>query len=184
MPNAAVYKSSNIEKLDDFYRNDPGGALSSSADLLAERSTVDAASEFAGQGNMASVEVGKFGTGWLDEDAQRVIKVGEIEAIRIASTFSPPAPIETFWVTGAGDDFELHIHEPAAGTPDARVHVFMFIPRSRGYGSTRAESSSWIVRIGDRDDVHDEAPREVLDNDGAEVFKIQVSGPRGPGILS
>jgi hypothetical protein len=178
MPHAAVYKSSNIELLDTFYRNDPEGALASSAALLEENSAQDAASQFAGNGNMPIGEVDRFGHGWLDEDAQRVLRLGELEAIQIAQTFDPPAPIETFWVTGSADEFELHIHAPEADREDPRVTVFMFIPRSRGYGSTRATSRSWIVCVGDREDIHDEAPRQIIgDDDGPSVYRIQVSGP-------
>ena len=180
MSHGAVYKSLNIEKLDTFYRNDPAGALESSAALLAEHSTQEAATSFAGDGNILPGELDHFDHGWLDDDAQRVMRIGEMHAIEVAQGFNPPAPIETFWVTGASNDFEMHIHAPAPDDDDARVTVFMFIPTSRGYGSRRAASSSWIVRIGDRDDVHHEAFREVIDEDGPAVYRIQVSGPR-PG---
>jgi len=184
MPQGAVYKSLNIEALDTFYRNDPAGALATAAELLAGSSTRDAAESFAGQGNIAPGELEHFDHGWLDDDAQRVMRIGEMHAIEVAQGFNPPAPIETFWVTGASKDFEMHIHAPAPDHEDPRVTVFMFIPTSRGYGSRRAASSSWIVRMGDRDDVHHEAFREVVDDDGPPVFRIQVSGPNQGGATS
>ena len=83
-------------------------------------------------------------------------------------------PIETFWVTGASADFELHICESTD-----RIVCLMFVPEeeSREYGSRRAKTRSWIVRAGDVDEIRPDAPRKVLDNDNPAIVSIQVSGP-------
>ena len=82
--------------------------------------------------------VGEFRDGWLaDEsplgghDVDRVMRFGYQQAIELAAGFDPPAPIESHWVTGAGDDFELHI----VADPHL-VTVLIFIPADRDYGST------------------------------------------------
>ena len=74
----------------------------------------------------------------------------------------------------SGDDFELHICESTD-----RVVVFMIVPGedAREYGSRHARSRSWVVRVGDLDDVHPDAPRTMLDGDEPPVVSIQVSGP-------
>jgi hypothetical protein len=84
-------------------------------------------------------------------------------------------PIETFWVTATGADFELHISEGHRS-----VLVFFFVPREEGrkYGSTRAQSRSWVVRLEDPD-LLPGVPRKLL---GDSIVKIQSSGEGGwPG---
>jgi hypothetical protein len=178
MNHVAVYKSSSIERVDAFYSGDPGAALAYASELLSEAQVLQAAETFADDGQIEADDVGRFANGWLSgtgplagKDVDRVIRLGYIEAIRTASDYEPPVPIETFWVTGAGDDFEMHI---CAGAE--RVTVFMLIPVRRKYGSSTAASRSWVVRVGDHDDVDGSAPREQLDDGPVPVFKIQMSG--------
>jgi hypothetical protein len=79
-------------------------------------------------------------------------------------------PIETLWVTGASYEFEIHICEGKD-----RVTVLMFIPLARRYGSERAHTRSWVVRVGD-DKVTD-AP-SVLDATDPPITKTPTSGAR------
>ena len=101
-----------------------------------------------------------------------MIRLANREAIALAGAHSPEVPIETFWVRGAGDDFEVHIHDGVD-----RVTLFWMVPVERDYGSTRAETSSWVVRVGGLDDVRPDASRRELDNEPDPVRMIQVSGP-------
>jgi len=84
-------------------------------------------------------------------------------------------PIETFWVSASGDDFELHICEGRHS-----VVLFFFVPgeERRKYGSTRAQSRSWVVRVDDPAVLPD-LPRTNL---GDSIVKVQSSGADGwPG---
>jgi len=180
MPNQAVYKSTAAEFLDDFLsgasegldatfgyalgllESDSQGQLSQTTQVLVhdnklpERSTQD------------------FEAYWLSDTSQlagkdvgRVMRHGYAEAIRIArGQPGGPVPIETLWVTGASDDFELHICEGPG-----HVTVLLFIPLVRAYGSKRASKKSWVVRVGSlRED------GETLDPADPPIIKVQVSG--------
>lgn len=180
----AIYKISAGEALDAFYEADPRGALAYAIELLAgaETGSVRGAAEtFANDDKLPPGAVDDLQQHWLDgvgdvpgDDVDRVLRFGYREAIALAQEYDPPAPIETFWVTGAGNDLGLHI---SAGPQ--RVLVFISTPVSRDYGSRRATSRSWVVRIGDLSEIAPDAPREVLDDGPAPVVKIQVSGPFG-----
>ena len=185
MPHRAVYKGKSIEDLDQFYRSgDAGEQLGHVRDLLAgvsEQPLDAAAAQFADEGSIAPEAVREFQDGWLaDEsplgghDVDRVMRFGYQQAIELAAGFDPPAPIESHWVTGAGEEFELHI----VADPHL-VTVLIFIPADRDYGSTRATSRSFVVRVGDLESVDPEAPRLQLDDAEDPVFQIQVSGPFG-----
>jgi hypothetical protein len=182
MTHCAVYKSLTAEFLDDFYSGDmmpiedaydrAEGLFEDHADDPLSATTADLNNE-----DLLSTDVGNpedFDNYWLSGTSQlagkevdRVLRHGYAEAIRIARTYDEPVPIETFWVTGAGDDFELHICKGKR-----HVTVFMFIPKPRRYGSTRSEATSWVVRVGGLRD--DEA--EALDEGAPPIVKVQVSG--------
>lgn len=178
----SIYKISAGEALDAFYDEDPEGALSYASELLVDAATdsvLGAAETFADDGNISSGAVVDLQEFWLEgigsvpgEDVDRVLRLGYQEAIAIAQTYEPPVPIESFWVTRAGAELEMHI---SAGPQ--RVVVFISTPIERNYGSMRATSRSWTVRIGDLSDIDSAAPREPLDDDPNPVLKIQVSGP-------
>ncbi len=178
----SIYKISAGETLDAFYDEDPVEALSYAGELLggpASDSVLGAAESFADDGNISSGAVVDLQESWLEgigdvpgEDVDRILRLGYREAIAIALTYDPPVPIESFWVTRAGAELEMHI---SAGPQ--RVVVFISTPVVRNYGSRRATSQSWTVRIGDLSDIHADAPREQLDDDPNPVLKIQVSGP-------
>ena len=85
--------------------------------------------------------------------------------------------------TGAGDDFELHICESTRSDRGASWSV----PgrgRPRVRLSPGAVAWSWVVRVGDLDEVHRvRAPRTMLDDDGPPMLSIQVSGPLDTGAV-
>jgi hypothetical protein len=77
-------------------------------------------------------------------------------------------PIETLWITGTGDQFEVHICEGRRA-----VTVVNLIPLVRPYGSRRAKARSWVVRTSDGT----EGDRErALDGGDPPVVMVQVSG--------
>ena len=158
----AIYKSTSIEFLDDFYRQDVNNAVDFGQGVLADpRSDALAVAESwaASVRLRRRTELEGFQARWLDEDsalerprrrprpAARVPR--RAGARRLATT--PVAAIETFWVRGAGDEFEVHIHDGVE-----RITMFMFLPVVRRYGSRRATTRSFVVRVGDLDDVRPE----------------------------
>jgi hypothetical protein len=177
----AIYKISAGEALDAFYDADPEGALAYASDLLADGAAPnlrDAAETFVGDNHLAPGAVDDLQQFWLDgiegvsgADVDRVIRLGHREAVAIAQGYDPPAPIESFWVTGS-TELEVHI---CAGPQ--RVLVFIATPVVRHYGSRNTSSRSWVVRIGDLTEIDPDAPREELDGDPDPVLRIQVSGP-------
>jgi hypothetical protein len=173
MPQRAVYKTTNAEYLDRVSVN-PAVLADALERLSGSASLVDRAQELEGTTDLPSGSVTDFinfiqqkGEGTFEQ----VVRLGYRDAIELA--LSRDQPIETFWVTSAGPDVEVHICEGRDS-----VLVFLFIPDEEGrpYGSFRAESRSWVVRAGDRVDVDLDVTRETLED---RVVKIQTSGPRG-----
>ena len=183
MAHRAVYKTKMAEFLDDFYSGEsrPLNVAFDDATALmrAQGSLSDSTRELEKRGALPNGSAQAFEQGWLSPSAphrgpivDRVLRSGYQEAIDLARARG--VPIENFWVTGAGEDFEVHICEGAR-----RITVFMFVPaeETRDYGSYRAQSRSWVVRTGDITEVHPDAPRQTLDDDEPPIRRIQVSGP-------
>jgi hypothetical protein len=88
---------------------------------------------------------------------ESVTRQGYLEAIALAFRHSPPVPIETFWMTGAGNDaFEMHVSDGAE-----RVSVTLLVPAVDGGSDEPGSPEGWVVRI---------------DGDGQTETK-QTSGP-------
>jgi hypothetical protein len=92
---------------------------------------------------------------------ERVTRQGylEADALALAHTpaHTPPVPVETFWMTGVGNDaFEMHISDGAE-----RVSVTLLVPVVDGGSYDRGSPEGWVVRI---------------DGDG-QTETIQTSGP-------
>ena len=183
MAHRAVYKTSIAEFLDDFYSGESrplNEAFDDATALLQSQGSLSNTTR-ALEGRKA-LPVGSaqgFEELWLSPSSphggqivDRVLRFGYQEAINLARARG--VPIENFWVTGAGDDFEVHICEGAH-----HITVFIFVPAegTRKYGSRRAQSRSWVVRAGDLTEVHADAPRATLDSDEPPIRRIQVSGP-------
>jgi hypothetical protein len=172
MPNRAVYKTTNDEYLDDA-GHDPE-ALRDALERLKQAGSLEQVTRgLAGKGlqSDAADVYAPFAREQGADDFERVLKHGFRVAMELA--IEKDLPIETFWVTAPGSDFELHVAE---GRYSVLVFFFVSGKESRPYGSARAGSRSWVIRAGDRDDVHSDAPRTALD-DG--VVQIQVSGRSG-----
>jgi hypothetical protein len=175
----AVYKSKTVEFIDAFYADSTNlaGTLQYARGLLASNAGALSATTLALQQNngLAAGTANDFDQYWLDPNSplggqpiERVLRLGYQEAINLALSSDPPRPIETLWVTGATDEFQVHICE---GT--RAVTVLMLIPLARTYGSQRATSRSWVVRLGGLR----ESVGQALDDGVPPVVKVQTSGP-------
>jgi hypothetical protein len=172
MPHRAVYKTTNDEYLDDA-GGDPAALPDALERLKHAGSLEQVARDLAGNG-LADDAGDYYAPFARDQGAntfERVLKSGFKVAMELA--IEKDQPIETFWVTAPGRDFELHVTE---GRYSVLMFFFVSGKETRPYGSARAASRSWVIRAGDRDDVHSDAPRTALD-DG--VVQIQVSGRSG-----
>jgi hypothetical protein len=169
MSQRAVYKTTSAEYLDRAY-SDPA-AIPIAMGRLDGGSLVDVAQQLEDAGDLPEDSADMF-SALIDSKGpgtvEQVLRSGYRAAFEMASDRSQP--VETFWVTAPGDDFELHICEGRQS-----ILVFFFIPGEEGrdYGSLRAQSRSWVVRAGDRSDVRSDAPRITLDE---PIVQIQVSG--------
>jgi hypothetical protein len=178
----AVYKSTFAELLDDFYSgtaDDVRASLEYALHLLEsdDRPLTDVAAQWStDQGTLPPEAPDELQAYWLSEssqlagkDADRILRHGYLDAIRLALDSEPPLPIETFWITGAGEELELHVCEGKR-----QVTVFIFIPLEREYGSTRARSRSFAIRTGGLRDAG-----ETISPGAPAVVRAQTSGPGG-----
>jgi hypothetical protein len=175
MSQRAVYKTTNAEYLDRALE---------SADLVREAlerltgasSLGERAEALVGSGDLppnSATAFAEFSDSMDRGTFEQVVRAGFTEAMQLA--IQRGQPIETFWVTATGADFELHICEGHRS-----VVLFFFVPRQevRKYGSTRALSRSWVVRLDDPA-LLPGVPRKHL---GDSIVKIQSSGEGGwPG---
>jgi hypothetical protein len=80
---------------------------------------------------------------------ERITRQGYLEAIALALEHTPPVPIRTYWMTGAGnDDFEMHISDEAE-----HVSVTLCVPKVDGGSHRRSSPEAWVVRFDAGDDV-------------------------------
>jgi len=180
-----VYKSSSVEALDEFFSGAPDklrAAYEYSVDLLDRfegepLSETTAEIEGSEHGPRIAGAAAHFRDHWLSgplagKDVDRVMRHAYREAIRLATDRDDPFPIQTFWVTGVGADFEMQICE------DARtITVFVFIPAADG-GSEKTNARTWVVRPGS---VHDPGAERLDDRDPLPIVKRRVSGPPPSG---
>jgi hypothetical protein len=182
MSRCAVYKSQAAEFVDDFFdgQSQPlADAYDRAEQLLAANTTslLGTTSALVSNGELANGTDADFDNFWLQDpklsslQVDRIMRAGYEEALRLGRD-QGLVPIETFWVTGASDDFEMHVVKSRR-----RVTVFVLIPKTRRYGSTRAAAQSFVVRLGG---LRDEAL--TLDNGtNVPVVKVQVSGEQVSG---
>jgi len=155
-PIRIIYKNTTIETLDDFYRGDDlNDALDVARGLLEDQSLgAFAVAETWSDGRRLSAdELSGYNRKWLTSgdfgghDVDGVIRVAYREALRRAGEGADARPIETFWLTGFADTFEIHVHDGKD-----RVTMFMVLPEEnpvRTYGSHNATTPSFVVREGD-----------------------------------
>jgi hypothetical protein len=172
----AVYKTTNAEYLDRAFE---------SSDLVREAlerltgasSLVARAADLVSSGDLldnSATDLADFSNRMDSGTFEQIVRAGFTEAMQLA--IEKGQPIETFWITATGADFELHICEGHHS-----VVLFFFVPREEGrkYGSIRAQSRSWVVRVDDDPAVLPDVERTPL---GDSIVRIQSSGPGGwPG---
>ena len=171
----AVYKTTGMDAVDEYYSDDLTNRLEEAAGLL-EGALQGAVEQFHQDGFIPQDEVTNYERGWPSSDtASNVIQHGYAQAVRLALNHDGgPVPIESFFIAGPGKDYEFHIHEGRD-----RITVFTFVPQSRGYGSKRAATRSWVVRVGDDSAIDGDIDRETLAQEGEfPVLMMQTSGPR------
>jgi hypothetical protein len=156
-----VYKNTGIEFLDEFYdvegeelaqRFDQARRLLEGKldikDFISENSAADGEAptprRLAGE-SREHFEREWPGSGRAGADFEKVLREGYTLAIDVASERA--LPIETWFVTGARHGFEIHVCEGKR-----QVTVLMFLPIDHPepgdhYGSRRASSRSWVVRV-------------------------------------
>jgi hypothetical protein len=185
MSHCAVYKSLAAEFLDDFLGGTTmplADAYERAAQLLTTHadSLAGTAADLNDSGHL-SPDVGTaddFENFWLADDSQlagnevdRVMRAGYAEALRIGrEEYSDLVPIETFWLTGASNEFEVHVCKGKT-----RITVFLFIPKSRRYGSKRAATQTYAVRVGG---LRDDDAETLDDGDNPQIVRVQLSGTR------
>ena len=180
MSECAIYKSTAAEFLDEFYGGSPEDLRQAFDDALRrleahqDEPLSTTTEELERLNRLEPGAAGDFYNYWLSDtsrlagsEVDRILRHGYREAIELARSHEPPMPIETFWLTGASHEFELHICEGRT-----RVTVVMFIPRTRRYGSKRARSRSWVIRIGEPR----EPDAELLDGADPPIVKVRLSG--------
>jgi hypothetical protein len=173
MPDRAVYKSTAAEVLDELFGgagDELDAAFDRSLELLANDAPLsEATSRLVETGELPPDAVENSTRGWrAGEDVDRILRCAYREAIAISRSRDEPLPIDTLWITGASDTFEVHLCE---GT--RQITLAMFIPVTRAYGSRNATARSWVLRAAGADD-----PSEArLPHDGEPaVAMVQTSG--------
>jgi hypothetical protein len=72
---------------------------------------------------------------------ESVARQGYLEAIGLALEHTPPVPVTTYWMTGAGNDrFEMHITDEAH-----RVSITLLVPEVEGGSTAPRSPESWVV---------------------------------------
>ena len=171
-----VYKTIGAEFLDEFYSGTASqlDEAFEEAQATLSRGTdgiVDFAEARTRAGELPGDTPEDLSERWLRggyaaKHAERIFRRGYEEAIRVARSGAQTLPIETLFVTGAGDEFELHVCEGKR-----QVTVVLFVPERRDYGSRRAESRSWVIRAGPAAD-----GAETLDSGDPPIVKVPTSG--------
>jgi hypothetical protein len=186
-----LYKNSGIEWLDEFYALEDWTALEARLNeaLALVRDAGDVTIEEFISENSASDDEGPtlarlasesrehFESVWPTDaragaEFGTVLRQGYQHAIRLALDLR--LPIETWFLTGARDDFEIHI-----ATGKRQITVLMLLPivspdSDEYYGSRRAASKSWVVRAhrpdvdGDAEPIAREGPVVVFRTSGGD----------------
>jgi hypothetical protein len=148
MPDRTVYKSRVVELLDEYHSGtdeELREAYNYSLSVLESEESLEdmvgrvvadgrepAPGEFAHPVDQSSLKGNQF---------EGVVRRGYTHAIQLALSHEPAVPIETLWMTGVCDEFEIHICDSVR-----QVTVLWLIPEDRNWGSERAEiSTSWVV---------------------------------------
>lgn len=124
-----VYKDDAVRAIDEFFSGNATplkqayeyalGILTDESQTLAELARQEF--ERPEAPNLSDEQVQHFGSHWPPE-VQDEMRRGYTEAVRLADG-EPPLPIETFWVTGPNNGYEIYARRGLR-----QVTVLAFIP--------------------------------------------------------
>ena len=143
------FKGRAAMTLDAWYNDEVEANLENAHDWLSRNLSFE---EMTGQLNAAHADDAEFVFDYpLDQGAlkgpefEKVTRQGYLEAIELAFGHTPPVPIKTYWMTGAGNvKFEMHISDDRE-----QVSVTLCVPHVEGGSEHPASPESWVVSIGD-----------------------------------
>ena len=180
MSNVAIYKSAAAEFLDDFFsgEDDQLTANYDYAIVLLEQEGVSL-SEIIDQFSSdrdGPADAQGIAEHWLQRpNADRIMRASHLHAMRTARDLG--VPMDSLWVTGASDEFEVHVSEGPR-----RVTVLVCIPDrdAPDGGSRRARSSSSAFSAqSSRRTSGREPGTEVVDEGGdTPIVRTQTSAGR------
>ena len=147
------FKGRAAMTLDAWYSGSVEANLENARDWLSNLSF----EEMTGQLNDAHGDDAEFVFDYpLDQGAlkgpefEKVTRQGYLEAIGLAFGHTPPVPIKTYWMTGAGNvKFEMHVSDDRE-----QVSVTLCVPDVEGGSEHPSSPESWVVSIGDDGDAH------------------------------
>jgi hypothetical protein len=170
-----MYKTSGAEALDLFYKGDPAAFAQGVGWMTANPNSLpDAAVQMENAGDLDPGNAQALRDGWTEppvghplhgKNVERIMRQGYERAILLAQHGNKR--LETFILTGAGSDFHVQVSNGSAA-----VSVFIVLPRESN-GSTNAQATSWVFRIGSADAG---LPEEIVDDDDPPVVRVRVSG--------
>jgi hypothetical protein len=148
MPHPDVFKPAQVESLDEYLSGTPDELRATyrhALDLMSEYENqplseitahIERANETQDRTHRLPRDVGTashFQEHWLADSSalggknvDRVFRDGYRRAIELATSGDEPLPIDTVWVSGVTEDFEIH---SAAGP--RQVSVVVFVPLSQ-----------------------------------------------------
>jgi hypothetical protein len=161
MPDRKWFKGTAAQAIDDWYRTgDVEANLREAQQLLSGGQPYAAVvDELASnqRWNRDDFPYPLAGGALAGDDFENITRSGYLKAIELALNHSPPVPIETFWMTGAGNtQFEMHISDQT----DC-VAVTVLAPHVEGGDRTEGMPEAWVVRF----------------DGGGNVENRQTSGP-------
>jgi hypothetical protein len=111
----------------------------------------------------ADIEWFGKGEGWWPhlKDKEKKIRFAYIHALKIALEYSPPRPIQTFWLSGVPDTFQCYVYN--SGEAAGAVIVFWVTPLVPELSSQTVETPKDLWVIAGLDEI--EAMRAKLPDD-------------------
>ena len=145
MPDRALYKSTVVESLDEFYSGNDEQlreACERARDLFESQPSFEAiVGKLEDEGRRAETFVHPVDDSTLrGDDFEGVIRRAYTHAIDLALAHPSPVPIETLWMSGVSDELEVHVCDGAR-----HVTVLWLIPSVREWGSRRSKFTGWVV---------------------------------------
>jgi hypothetical protein len=151
MPDRKWFKGTAAQAIDNFYGGPGVGnvrrQLERARDLLSSPDdfiTIVEGLADSGEWNASDFPYPLPGGQLAGDEFERVARRGYLEAIGLALAHDEPVPVETFWMTGAGNDhFEMHVTDDRE-----HVSVTLLVPEVDGGSQEEGMPQAWVVRVG------------------------------------